>query len=246
LRRWAPGAEPTWRVDHVRGGASALHQASADLVSVGDAGRVIRVLEAEAPAVVLGSAQPDAHIDRGRAAARGVAVARRRSGGAAVLVGPGVALWIDVIVPAGDPLWRADVGRAGAWLGACWAGALAEVGMLDAQVQAGAMIRSAWSGWVCFAGLAPGEVTVGSAKVVGISQRRTRWATLFQCAVPLGAWDGEAVTRWDPAALLDVLALSAGQRSKGVVELAGAAVTVADGAGLAEAMIDRCRHAQPR
>jgi hypothetical protein len=45
---------------------------------------------------------------------------------------------------------------------------------------------------VCFAGLGPGEVTRNGAKVVGISQRRTRHAARFQCAV-LHRWDVEGI-----------------------------------------------------
>jgi hypothetical protein len=41
---------------------------------------------------------------------------------------------------------------------------------------------------VCFGGTGPGEVVVGGAKVVGLSQRRTRDGARFQCSVPL-AWD---------------------------------------------------------
>ena len=99
---------------------------------------------------------------------------RRRSGGGAVLVGPGQAVWIDVVVPAGDPLWADDVGRAGWWLGEVWAAALAAAGLPGGEVWRGAQVRSAWSDRVCFAGLGAGEVTVGGRKVVGISQRRTR------------------------------------------------------------------------
>ena len=58
--------------------------------------------------------------------------------------------------------------------------------------------RSPWSDVVCFAGLGPGEVrNQAGAKVVGMSQRRTREAARFQCA---------ALARWDPKALVDLLA----------------------------------------
>ena len=51
-------------------------------------------------------------------------------------------------------------------------------------------MTNALSPVVCFAGLAAGEVTVGGAKVVGISQRRTRAGGRFQCSVPL-QWNAE-------------------------------------------------------
>jgi lipoate-protein ligase A len=54
---------------------------------------------------------------------------------------------------------------------------------------------------VCFAGVGPGEVLADDgAKLVGISQRRTRNWALFQCAVPL---------KWDAAPLIAVLGPSA-------------------------------------
>ena len=77
------------------------------------------------PTVVLGSTQPDDVVDRGRATAAGVDVVRRRSGGGAVWLAPGAVTWVDVVVPAADPLWLDDVGRAAYWLGEAWAEALA-------------------------------------------------------------------------------------------------------------------------
>ena len=150
----------------------------------------------------------------------GVDVVRRRSGGGAVLVVPGDLLWVDVVVPAGDPLWEADVGRAFHWLGEVWAGALAELGV-DGVVHRGGLVASRWSGRVCFAGLGPGEVTVaGGAKLVGIAQRRTREAARFQCA---------ALGRWDPAALVELLALAPEERTDATAELAAVATGVGVG-----------------
>ena len=178
--------------------------------------------ELPGPALVLGSTQPDADADAAAAAAAGVEVARRRSGGGAVLVVPGEVLWVDVVVPAGDPHWDDDVGRAGWFVGDAWAAALASLGV-EAGVHKEAMVRTPWSGRVCFAGRGPGEVLLGGPggpKVVGLSQRRTRAGAVIQCA---------ALLRWDPAALLALLALEVGPRADGAAELAGV------GAGLGEA-----------
>lgn len=100
---------------------------------------------------------------------------------------PGAVSWVDVLVPAGDRLWVDDVGRAFLWLGEVWVDALASVGV-TAGSHTGGLVRTPWSDAACFAGLGPGEVTVDGRKVVGISQRRTRAAALFQCAALL-AWD---------------------------------------------------------
>jgi lipoate---protein ligase len=158
----------------------------------------LRVLEVEAPAVVLGSAQPEGHVDAGAAARAGLEIARRRSGGGAVLVGSGRCAWVDLLIGRDDPRWDDDVRRASRWVGEVWAEALAEVGVAGATVVLG-MEPSPWSSRICFAGAGPGEVRVSGRKLVGLSQRRTRRRALFQCAVLLDA---------DPAPLLDVLVLS--------------------------------------
>lgn len=164
---------------------------------------------------MLGSTQPDSVVDRDRAAVAGVEVVRRRSGGGAVLLRPGETVWVDVLVPADDLLTHPDVGRAFAWVGEAWAEALAGLGVggtgRPVAVHQGRPRPGDWSDTVCFAGLGPGEVTVGGAKVVGISQRRTRAGSLFQSG---------ALVRWDPGALLNLLALSDDDRAAATAALA--------------------------
>ena len=108
----------TWRSVALQGAADfhALEVAS-------PIGRTVWVAEPTAPALVLGSAQPDTDVRTDA----GIEVVRRRSGGGAVLVVPGDVLWVDVIIPAGDELWDDDVGRASHWLGDLWATALGEL-----------------------------------------------------------------------------------------------------------------------
>lgn len=183
------------------------------------AGRAVWVCEPSEPALVLGSAQRDDVVDALACEQQGVEVVRRRSGGGAVLVVPGDLLWVDVVLPAGDPLWVPDVARAFEWLGAVWAAALEDLGVVT-TMHTGALVRSEWSRLVCFAGQGPGElIRPDGAKVVGISQRRTRAAARFQCA---------ALIRWDPRALVELLALTPGERSRAAAEL----TPVAAGTGL--------------
>jgi lipoate-protein ligase A len=183
---------PAWSISTWRAPAADLHA-----LEVPADGRHVWLLEAPTPALVLGSTQRDADADAAACASAGVELARRRSGGGAVLVGPGECVWIDVLVPRGDPLWHDDIGRASWWLGEAWMTALSVLGIDGCRVHHGGMVPSAWSKVVCFAGLGPGEVVDDAgAKVVGISQRRTRSMARFQCAVPL---------RWDPARLSDLL-----------------------------------------
>jgi lipoate-protein ligase A len=155
----------------------------------------VRFLSVRAPALVLGSTQPLASVDV--PAGAGIEIARRRSGGGAVLLQPGSVLWVDVLVPSGDGLWDDDVGRAAHWLGETWILALGDLGV-QARWHDDALVARLWSQLVCFGGLGAGEVTVAGRKVVGISQRRMRAGAQFQCA---------ALLAWDPGALVSFLVL---------------------------------------
>ena len=184
-----------WASEVSRGSAAELHGRE---VGAGDErpGRAVWWLTAAWPALVLGSSQRPDVVDERAVAEAGVELVRRRSGGGAVLLVPGEVSWVDVVLPAGDRLWDADVGRAAHWLGAVWERVAASFGVQGAEVHRGAMVRTPWSSLVCFAGLGPGEVQVAGRKLVGISQRRTRGWARFQCAV---------YRRWDPAALVGLL-----------------------------------------
>ena len=92
------GASPPWHVERREVSAQAAHDD--DLFA--RSGRKMRVFVPAAPAVVLGSTQRDDIVDRAVAAARGLAIARRRSGGGAVLVDATV-VWIDFAIGRDDP-----------------------------------------------------------------------------------------------------------------------------------------------
>ena len=160
----------------------------------------IWVFEVERPAIVLGSTQREDVLDRAACDAAGVEVARRRSGGGVVLLEPGRIVWFDVIVPAAQ-LHAAGVGEdvreSMMWLGRRIRDALAGLGVSGLDVHGGPTACSAWCPLVCFAGIGPGEVTRDGAKLVGISQRRTRAVSRYQCAVH---------TEWSPGALAGLLA----------------------------------------
>jgi lipoate-protein ligase A len=224
-----------WVVERHSGTAATLLDGSLRVTAPDDEViRRVRLLGVERPAVVLGSSQPQSDVDLAATGAAGIDVVRRHSGGGAVLVGTGALLWVDLVLPTGDPLWDADVGRASWWVGAVWAVALEAVGAGPAEVWHGPMQASPWSRMVCFAGLAPGEVTVGAQKVVGISQRRTRQGALFQTATLL---------RWEPAALMGLLRLDEGDRVRGQVDLEVRAAGVGERRG--PALIDALVAALP-
>ncbi|GAC1314212.1 MAG: hypothetical protein NVSMB12_07050 [Acidimicrobiales bacterium] len=195
-----------WVVEWARGAPADLHR----LGVPASPRRLVRWCAADRPGVVLGSAQARADVDAAEAAARGIEVVRRVSGGSAVVVGPGRLVWADVVIPRGDPLWDDDIGRAPLWLGRLWAECL---GLPASAVHDGPMRRNEWSPMVCFAGVGPGEVLRDNRKVVGISQRRTRDAALFQCAI---------LTRWDPEETVSVLRVPDRNRARRELEaLAG-------------------------
>lgn len=210
----------SWRIEERTGPATALHEAWPAAVAHPDR-RAVGICRVTAPAVVLGSAQSLSVVDGPRLERAGLSVARRRSGGGAVLVTPDDPVWIDVWVPRGDPLWLEDVARAFDWIGDTWAQALEHLGLAGVSVHRGGLAAcTPWSSLVCFGGVGTGEVLgADGRKVVGVSQRRTR----------AGAWFHSAcVRRWDPDPLLDVLALSAEQRRAARDDLVMAAAGIDD------------------
>ncbi|MGB0114728.1 MAG: hypothetical protein WBP59_16030 [Ilumatobacteraceae bacterium] len=159
--------------------------------------------DATAPALVLGSTQRDEIVDADACARAGVDVVRRRSGGGAVLLVPGEVQWIDVIVPRDTQGWAADIHTPMTWLGAHLADVLVDDLGIDrarVRVHAGPMVTTEWSSTVCFDGLGAGEVLLDGAKLIGISQRRTRDAARLQCC-----W----YSHHDPVALPSLLAAEA-------------------------------------
>ena len=176
-------------VEHVaEGGAAAFH--ARELPT--DGRPRLWWFHPDRSAIVLGSTQNQSILDRDACARLDLDVVTRRSGGGVVLVGPDPTLWLDVLLPRGHAQWDDDIGRATWWLGETWADALADLGLDDLVVHRGGLESSELSKVVCFAGRGPGEVFVGSTKVVGISQRRTREWARFQCALSL-RWDADTL-----------------------------------------------------
>jgi lipoate-protein ligase A len=225
-------SDRTWRVERASGDPAAFHAREVP----SPASRTVWAFTAERRTLVLGSSQPDSDVDGDAVARTGTAIVRRRSGGGAVLLEPGQAAWVDVILPRRDPRWAEDVVAAPCWLGDVWASALAGLGLTDLHVHRGRLEPDPWSRLVCFAGVASGEVRMGTSgpKLVGISQRRTRDAARFQCV---------ALRAWDPAAVLDLLALDGPTRQRAAAELAGAAAGVdVDPAIVLDAVVAGLRH----
>ena len=198
---------PGWTVETCSGSAAVLHHTATPVAPV----RTVRRLEVHSPTLVLGSSQADAVVDTEAASRAGLDVARRRSGGGAVLLVPGDHVWIDFWIPRGDELWHDDIVRAADWVGDTWVRALKKCGVADLEVHRGGLEARPWSELVCFAGLGPGEVMVRRHKYVGVSQRRTReWIRV------------QTMVHREFRADLTVagLRMSAGQRREAALELA--------------------------
>ena len=158
---------------------------------------------------MLGSAQARLAIDGELAKDLGIDVVRRRSGGGAVLLEPGGAVWVDVVIPRGDPLWSDDVVAAFGWLGRAWRDALDLVGVATTLHERPSPATDLGR-LACFAGVGAGELTLDGRKVLGVSQRRTATGARFQCLL---------LRRWEPALLARLLGIE-----DAVDELTAAAV----------------------
>ncbi len=159
-----------WTREEWHAGAELLHARPMPR----DGRRRVSWLRPTAPALILGSASPDPF--------RGTrpGLVRRRSGGGLVWLDPAISTWVDVFVPAGDALWRSDVGQAFHWLGRTLAAAISDLGV-PATMHSGPYEAGPSDGLVCFGSLGPGEIVAAGRKLIGISQRRTREGCRFQC-----------------------------------------------------------------
>ncbi|MCY3631949.1 MAG: hypothetical protein OXH29_04675 [bacterium] len=181
-----------WTTRRLSGTVEELHGLKPDP----DVDREVWLMSPHNTALVLGSAQPEEIASS--TITDGSAVVRRHSGGGAVLVAPDHSVWVDVVINQSDPLWDDDVSRAPLWLGEVWAAALASLGVTHGQVF-DRYEPGRWGRLACFASRGPGEVLVGGAKAVGITQRRTRSTARFQTLL---------YRHWDPEELLTHLAES--------------------------------------
>jgi lipoate---protein ligase len=223
------GRDGRWWFRHLTGSVAELHARPVPALDGPEAWWCVH----HDAAVVVGSGARDEDLDPQAVMRSGLAVVRRRSGGGSVLLVPGEVLWVDLLVPRGDPLWSEDVGAAAAWVGELWAACLSPLlpaGLAAPTVHRGPLIVTPWSRIVCFAGRGAGEVTLGRGgpKLVGVSQRRTREGARFQCAVPL---------RWDPAPLVGVARLDEVSRAEALAAVGSVAAGVAGLSGMTPAAL---------
>jgi lipoate-protein ligase A len=172
----------TFVVEHAQGPVAQLH-ASQHLL---DTARVVNCVVDDA-VMVLGSGQArELDVQNGGQidGPHGISLTRRRSGGGAVWVAPGAQTWLDITLPASHECFESDVRRSFGWIGEAWRLALAGLGVA-ATVWPASYDDGGDLADVCFASRGPGELVDAEtgAKLVGISQRRTREGALFQCQV---------------------------------------------------------------
>ena len=228
----APAGTPGHRPDHGpdqhpghRAPALVVHRVAPAAITVGRAQR--------------GDADPAA------AAAEGLDVVLRPSGGGPVLWDDDL-IAIDVILPAGHPLLPADIVAAYRWVGEAVAGALTGLGVAGARALPPDEARAWPSGAaaaMCFGGLSPWEVVAGDRKVLGLSQVRRTTGAIIQVGVPMRL-DAERLARamGAPAGAADEL----GARTAGVADLArGVTREVAEQA-LVQALLGAAAATGPR
>jgi lipoate---protein ligase len=158
------------------------------------------------PTLILGVFQPPEVINEAAAAARGVPLVRRRSGGTGVLAGPPL-LSLDIALPPGHRLALPDVTESYHWLGRAWLATMEALGVRGARLVPIAEVRAAphrplrrlpdgpipdedLVRLACFGALSPYEVAIGPRKLVGFSQVRRRAGLLLQVGLPL-TWEAD-------------------------------------------------------
>lgn len=129
---------------------------------------VVHVLQ---PTVVLGSRQrADLLTEEFRTSH---ALRRRRGGGGIVLLQP-EDLWIDWWIPSDDRRWSVDLRETSRRAGERWQRLLSDEVDGELVVHDGPLEVDGDFGVVCFTGRGPGELFIGSRKVVGVTQWRVR------------------------------------------------------------------------
>lgn len=167
------------------------------------------VRSVDRPILVLGSTQAATVVDLPRLRHAGVELVRRRSGGGAVLLGPGAQVWVDMWVPRDDSLWSDEPRRSAERVGEWWAASLSlglSPGDGRVTVHRGPAVPGPAGDLVCFAGVGAGEVLVDGRKLVGLAQWRSRQGALVH---------GCAYRAWDPAGIAGLLATGARARKDG-------------------------------
>lgn len=183
----------------------------------------LRWYQVESPALVVGVGQPLDSFDHLAAAAQGIAVHRRASGGTAVLMTTDF-LMLDVALPAGHWLLTPDVTQSYRWFGELWVAALAccgiDVHSLPVEVaRARQLPKDDPLRQICFGHCAPYEIVEHERKLVGFSQIRRRNGAILQAG---------CYRHWRPELLTSLLSHSPSDKADLTARLRSRAIGLAD------------------
>jgi lipoate-protein ligase A len=145
----------------------------------------IRAWIYRSPSVVLGCSQ---RADAGmleRAAAQGVELCVRPSGGGAVLAGSWM-LGASVLLPPEHPLIVPGIAPSFRWFGEAHARWLNDLGMGARCAPSPEVGSGRHMSWACFGSLSHWELQAGGGKIVGLSQARKRNGVLLSSGVLVG------------------------------------------------------------
>lgn len=136
--------------------------------------------------MVLGCSQRADAGMRERAAALGVELCARPSGGGAVLAGSWM-LGASVLLPPEHPLVVPGIAMSFRWFGEAHARCLNDLGMSARCVPSAEVESSRPVSWACFGSLSHWELQAGGGKIVGLSQARKRNGVLLSSGVLTGS-----------------------------------------------------------
>jgi lipoate-protein ligase A len=149
------------------------------------ASAIVRIWLYTRPAVVLGCSQRPDDAMRARAAAAGLDLVVRPSGGGAVLAGAWM-LTSTVILPSRHPLVDVRIRESFRWFGQAHEAVLQRAG-IDAAAVADVppAAKDDPLAWACFARLSWWEVQSAGRKLVGLAQARRRHGVVLSSGVLL-------------------------------------------------------------
>ncbi len=144
-----------------------------------------------APAIITGRSQRHDDRQMARAGRLTVPIVRRKSGGGAVMAGPGM-LSTTVFLPPEHAISKASTVAAYVWMGAVWKNVLEEHHIASyfpgAQEISASQKNAADLGtsWACFSSVSHGELlTEDGRKLLGIAQIRNRYCTVLTSGIYL-------------------------------------------------------------
>ncbi|NNN13729.1 MAG: hypothetical protein HKL81_08295 [Acidimicrobiaceae bacterium] len=183
--------------------ADATAQVCHDFEPNDQDGRVLLLCRPTARSVVLGAAQKADLFDGPILRSQGFELAKRTSGGGAVIVEPKAQLWAHLFIRPDDRLWEDDVLVAFNWIGELSVAFFESLGLKDVSVAKTKGQSLELSRLICFAGVGLSEATWHDKKISGVSQRRRRNYASFQFQLLLSDNQSQLVDLLNMSGTLD-------------------------------------------